>query len=206
VDTPWRPPVGEIALIEPMHGGEDRTCLTGVVADVDGDRVRVELDSAALLPDEHDDVVVSLFQPDALYKLTGTAMLNLGPPPALDLEIKDTERIQRRAAPRLRCELPVELSALDGSGSFSTVLGRTVDIGAGGCRVLTWQAYDTGSDPTVSIELPDGERVVALARVLEAGEEDELHSYRLVFVKLDPADIRRVSTLVERGLSRPVSS
>jgi c-di-GMP-binding flagellar brake protein YcgR len=206
VDTAWRPPLGEIALIEPMRGGRDTTCLTGVVAELMGEQLRIELDSSTLLPDEHDDVVVTVFRPDALYRMTGTATLHLGPPAALDIGIKDVERVQRRAVPRLQCQLPVELSALDGTGSFSTVHGRTVDIGAGGCRVLTQQPYDTGSDPTVTIDLPDGERVVTLARVLEADQQERRYSYRLVFVDLDPRDVRRVGALVEEGLARAVSS
>jgi PilZ domain len=203
VDSSWYPPVREIALIEPAHAGQGLTCLTGVVSSVEDRHVRIDLDAGAILPEERDDVVVSFFRPEALYRLKGTAVLHLGPPPAIDLDVHESEQIQRRAAPRLECDLPVELSALDGEGSFSTVLGHTVDVGPGGCHVVTDRAYDISSDPTVTLKMPDGAQVVALARVVGASRDNRgSHHYRLVFAALEANDARVITKLVERGLTK----
>lgn len=206
MDSSWYPPVREIALIEPAHGEKASTCLTGVVSSVRRRHVRIDLDAGAMLPGERDDVTVSFFRPDALYRLKGTAVLHLGPPPALDFEVEQSERVQRRAVPRLACELPVEMSALDGTGSFSTVLGHTDDLGTGGCRVTTEHAFDIASDPTVTVVMPDGGRVVNLARVLSASEDEKGHHYRLVFADLSPEDAGAITRLVERSLATRLNS
>lgn len=198
MDSSWYPPLREIALIEPAHGDKASICLTGVVSSVESRHVRIDLDAGAVLTGEQDDVTVSFFRPEALYRLKGTAVLHLGPPAALDLEVKQSERVQRRAVPRLACDLPIEMSAFDGTGGFSTVLGHTVDIGTGGCRVVTEQRYDIASDPTVTLALPDGGRIVTLARVLAARHEASAHYYRLVFADLTPEDTLVIGRLIER--------
>jgi hypothetical protein len=83
------------------------------------------------------------------------------------------------------------------------VLGHTVDVGPGGCHVVTDRAYDISSDPTVTLKMPDGAQVVALARVVGASRDNRgSHHYRLVFAALEANDARVITKLVERGLTK----
>ena len=196
----WRPAPGQLALIEPVGVGAEgagpdgasRDCLTGVVLP-DERRLLVDLGASPCPPSSPCDVVASFFTPDALYRLAASAMTIADG--LLELDVRATERVQRRRTVRHRVSLPVSLAAFDGPGEFRTVTGETIDVGPGGCRVRTRTPFPSGVDPTVSIRVPGGNPVVALARILQAEVGPDRCEYRLVFADLAPADAERLSHL-----------
>ena len=190
----WRPAAGQIALIEPVGASPGRDCLTGVV--VPGERIVVDL-GASPRP-EHDgaDVVVSFFAPDALYRLSARATEESDG--LLVLDVSAVERVQRRTAPRAMVTLPVRLGVEARPGS-AVLVGETVDVSAGGCRVTTERPWPEHSDPVVSIDLPDGEAVVTQARVVTVDLTGGGWEYRLAFPEIEDPDRERLSRLVALG-------
>jgi c-di-GMP-binding flagellar brake protein YcgR len=190
----WRPAAGQIALIEPVGASPGRDCLTGVV--VPGERILVDL-GASPRP-EHDgaDVVASFFAPDALYRLSARATEESDG--LLVLDVSAVERVQRRTAPRAMVTLPVRLEVGDMPGS-AVLLGETVDVSAGGCRVTTERPWPEHRDPVVSIDLPDGEAVVTQARVVTVDLTGGGWEYRLAFPEIEDPDRERLSRLVALG-------
>jgi hypothetical protein len=92
----------------------------------------------------------------------------------------------------MKLAVPVALSNLDdtdaqaGGGAFASVLGESVDIGEGGCRVVVNGRFPSGCDPTVTLHLSADETVIALAAVLEGQQlSDGRFDYRLVFTDQD---------------------
>ena len=201
----WKPVPGQVALIEMSDGNE---CLTGVVLDEEAADGAVVIDlGASPAPADRDrdrEVVASFFAPDALYRMTATlarhehARIDT----IIDLRVHDVERVQRRTAPRARVRLPLVLSNFDDpstedAGAFASVVGETIDVGEGGCRALLPRPFPHGCDPTVTLELPGGDTIVALAAVLQAAATtDGRYEYRLVFLELDDVDRLRLADLV----------
>src|SRR5438552_9442720 len=175
----WYPASGQLALIELVDDSDDR-CLTGVVVGNGDGSVVIDLGASPRPATSPCDVVASFFTPEALYRVSGVAAERAQSPGLVDLELKNVERVQRRAVPRVRAALPVALSAFDQNGDFSSVTGETVDLSSGGCRVQTNRPFVRGVDPTVSITLPEGPPVVVLAEVLGRGPADRGRTeYRL---------------------------
>ncbi|HEX2849681.1 MAG TPA: PilZ domain-containing protein [Acidimicrobiales bacterium] len=192
----WRPVAGQLALIELADGSRD--CLTGVVVggDDDDDAVVIDLGASPQPPGDAVEVVASFFAPDALYRVNATASPHDGRAKIVDLTVHRIERVQRRATPRARVVLPATLSNFDDPGAFVSVIGDTVDLGQGGCRVRTRKAFPGGCDPTVTLTLPNGGTVVALAAVLQSETVDDGFEYRLVFLEIDDVDRDQISGLV----------
>ncbi len=203
----WKPAPGQVALIEMSGGGNE--CLTGVVIEAEGAPVVIDL-GASPRPGTSDgngecEVIASFFAPDALYRMTATlSPHDGGPDKVIDLRVRDIERVQRRTAPRVRLSVPVIMSNFDDPasigdpGAFSSLVGESIDIGEGGCRALMPKPFPSGCDPTVTLQLPNGERVVALAAVLQAhATTDGRFEYRLVFLELDDVDRLLLAELVE---------
>ncbi len=186
----WRPAPGQVALLQ--FGGA--TELTGIVLDSEEGPVVVNVGSA-LPPEPEVEVVASFFAPEALYRVRAVASRHGGDDALVDLQVHSVERVQQRSSPRARLALPVTLVNLDGTSQPLAVAGETVDVGAGGCRVRTALPFPPGSDPTVSLRLPDGETVVAQAAVLQMQPVMGQWEYRLVFLSLEEADRRRLQDL-----------
>jgi hypothetical protein len=192
----WKPVAGQVALIEMTSGGNE--CLTGVVLeDSENGPVVVDL-GASPRPSELDcEVVASFFAPDALYRMTATLSRHGTQDTIIDLRVHGIERVQRRTAPRARVELPVVLSNFDEPGEMISVVGETLDVGEGGCRALLPKPFPSGCDPTVTLQLPSGETVVALGAVLQANvTTDGQYEYRLVFLELEDVDRLRLAELI----------
>lgn len=206
----WKPQPGQVALIELRDGGTD--CLTGTVVDGStgaGQGLVVDL-GASPRPDLTTtgacEVVASFFAPDALYRITATLTPHDASDPAtaavIDLRVHDVERVQRRTAPRARVRIPLVLSNFDDptaedSGAFASVVGETIDVGEGGCRALVATPFPHGCDPTVTLEVPGGDPIVALAAILQANAtSDGRFEYRLVFLEVDEVDRLRLADLV----------
>ncbi len=197
----WKPAPGQVALIELSTGGNE--CLTGVVLDDDGEgSVVVDLGASPRPPQPECEVVASFFAPDALYRMKATLSPHGTRDAVIDLNVHDVERVQRRTAPRVRLSIPVVLSnfddpAAEDSGGFTSVVGQSLDIGEGGCRVLVPRPFPSGCDPTVTLQLPAGDRVVALAAVLQAAAAPGGgYEYRLVFLEMEELDRLRLAELV----------
>lgn len=190
----WRPTPGQVALLE----FDDAAEITGVVLDSATGPVVVNVGSAPP-PAPGSEVVASFFTPGALYRVRATAVRHPDNDALLDLELRGVERVQQRAAPRARITLPAALSDLDSAAQPLSVTGETVDVGPGGCRVRTALPFPPGSDPTVSLQLPDGGTVVATAAVLQMQAVMGHWEYRLVFLSLDDADRLRLADLVDPG-------
>ena len=197
----WKPMPGQVALIEMSAGGNE--CLTGVV--IGGDDGPLVIDLGASPKPEHleCEVVASFFAPDALYRMSATLSPHDGDRDAIiDLRVHDIERVQRRTAPRARIGIPVVMSNFDDPGdgdpgAFASLVGETIDIGEGGCRALMPKPFPSGCDPTVTLQLPTGETVVALGAVLQANAtNDGRYEYRLVFLELDDVDRLRLAELI----------
>lgn len=191
----WKPVPGQVALIELPDGGNQ--CLTGVVIGGDDGPVVIDLGASPRPPAEECEVIASFFAPDALYRMSGTVTAHEGQEAVIDLRVHDVERVQRRTAPRARRSITAVMSDFDDPGSFSSVVGETLDIGEGGCRMLTPKPFPSGSDPTITLQLPSGEEIVALAAILQAtGTTDGRYEYRLVFLELDDVDRLRLAELI----------
>src|SRR5205807_10344043 len=100
-----------------------------------------------------EEVVVSLFAPEALYRLRATAS-RTAPEGTVVLDpVHDVERIQRRKAMRTAIRLGVTFSFLDGpDAEIASVVGRTIDVGLGGLRAETMRPFPAGA-PTVMMTL-----------------------------------------------------
>jgi hypothetical protein len=197
----WKPMPGQVALIEMSAGGNE--CLTGVVIDGEGGPVVIDLGASPRPEQLECEVVASFFAPDALYRMTATLTPHDGGrQEIIDLRIHDIERVQRRTAPRARLTLPIVMSNFDDpsgddGGAFASLVGETIDIGEGGCRALMPKPFPSGGDPTITLQLPSGETVVALAAVLQANStQDGRYEYRLVFLELEDVDRLRLAELV----------
>ena len=191
----WKPAPGQVALIEPDGSGEE--CLTGIVLESDG-TVVVDLGASPLHPSGPCEVTASFFAPDALYRVRATADAHEQMREVIDLTVHDVERVQRRGTPRVKTELKAVLSNLDEPGEMVSVVGSTVDIATGGCRVRTSKSFPAGCDPTVSIDLPDGETIVALSAILQSESRGSEWEYRLVFMDLDDEQLAKLSDYVLR--------
>jgi len=142
------------------------------------------------------EVVVSIFAPEALYRIQGFAHW-LDPGRLVVDPIRDVERIQRRRWPRHALHVDVTLASLDGSdGAVGGVTGRTIDIGMGGLRVETVCPLTPGVDLTVMFTLPDRSCVVARTIVVSAKVNDSGCEYGLAFQQLDDADATHLMALV----------
>lgn len=190
----WKPSPGQVALIEVAGDGQE--CLTGVVVDNNGGPVMVDLGSSPHLPGEECEVFASFFAPDALYRIHATACPHDHQDAVIDLTVLEIERVQRRSVPRVKVSLPVVLSNFDSPGELVSILGETLDIGVGGCRVRTAKPFPPGADPTISLQLPHGETAVILAAVLQVTVAGGQFEYRLVFLNVEDDDQERINALV----------
>jgi hypothetical protein len=190
MDSRWRPEVGQVVLVEVL-GSAEAPCLTGVV-DSDGPGpILVDLGGSPPLLQERAEVVATFYTPDAVFLGRGAAnRLRTG---YLELDLSAMQSVQRRAAPRLRGAFPVALGAFDGPDEYVSVAGETVDLSAGGCRVLVDSPLPPGAEPTVCIQLT--EPVVAMARILEDHREGTRWEYRLAFEDIEEPDRRKLSLL-----------
>ena len=172
---------GHTALIE-------RTDLqvTGTIDNADGLGCTVFCDQECWPVGEARDVSISVFAPDALYRITGQAVSSeKGLICPGDMQV---ERIQRRRWPRRRVDLPVTLCPLDSAAHVEGIPGRTVDLSVGGACVETLRPFDGDGEPTVILRLHDGATIVCKATTIATEELDDGWRYRLAFTELDTAD------------------
>lgn len=192
--TEWRPAPGQLALIEPVDPEAGVECLTGVVM-ADPGRVVIDLGASPRPSTGTYEVEASFFAADALYRLAATAKSVTTADSVVELIVHGVERVQRRSDPRVRISLPIALASFDDPGAFISVRGETLDIAPGGCRVVTDREFPASVDPTISITMPAGAPVVALARILDHNQRGDRWHYRLVFAVMDDGDRARLTEL-----------
>jgi hypothetical protein len=191
-----------VALVEyPGNHGP----LTGLITN-GGHQHRIAIDLGAQAPPATDEIVVSVYAPDALYRLHATAVPSR-PDGVIVLEpVHEVERIQRRSAARVPIQVGVTLSFLDDPAPLiESIVGRTLDIGLGGLRVLTLRPVPH-RDPTVMFTLPTGRGIVGAALVLSEDHTDEGYESRLAFEDLDSDDVVALRELVEAYTADPPPS
>jgi hypothetical protein len=161
------------------------------------ERIAIDLGAQTPLPAPEEPVIVSVYAPDALYRLRGTARA-ARPEGVIVLDpVQGVERIQRRSAARVPIQVGVTLSFLDDpSPMIESIVGRTLDIGLGGLRVLTLRPVPH-RDPTVMFTLPTGRSIVGATLVLSEDATAEGYEVRLSFKDLDPDDVVALRELVE---------
>jgi hypothetical protein len=195
----FHPTAGQVALIELDElghpSGHRVSPLTAMVDDGSTDVLTLMGLSSPDLTDGT-EVVVSIFAPEALYRIRAAA--HWGPFGKLAIDpIHDVERIKRRSWPRHALKVNVTLAALDGPGDdLGGVAGQTLDVGVAGLRVETTRRLPPGADLTVMLTLPDGGRLVARTTVVSAHVGDGSCEYRLAFDSLDDVDTARLMAVV----------
>ena len=181
--------IGLTALVE--HEGVQ---ATGTVATIDADGVTITCDEMGMEGMDSASIVISVFAPDALYRMSGGALvkgLDVIAGPAVQLD-----RIQRRRWPRRRLDLPVTLCPVVDGRRVEGVSGRTVDVGVGGLCVETLREVPGEGDPMIILSLPDGTSVVALTSTVAAENLGDGWRYRLAFSDLDGHDAGRIASVV----------
>jgi PilZ domain len=184
VMLPFHPIAGQIALIEPVPQTLDVPAaggaLTGVVETAGTDSLTIMGLSSRALADNA-EVVVSIFAPEALYRIQGLA--HWGDSGRLVIDpIHDVKQIQRRRWRRHPVHFNVTLASLDeADDDVGGVAGRTIDLGMGGLRVETIRRLRPGADPTVIFTLPDGSSVVARTTVTSVSVSESGCEYGLAF-------------------------
>jgi len=190
----FRPGPGQVALVE--YPGALQP-MTGLVTNGHEERIAIDLGAQAPSATPAEPIVVSVYAPDALYRLRGTAR-PARPDGVIVLEpVLDVERIQRRSAARVPIQVGVTLSFLDDPGPMiESIVGRTLDIGLGGLRVLTLRPVPK-REPTVMFTLPTGRSIVGATLVLSEDRSEDGYEVRLSFQYLDPDDVVALRELVE---------
>jgi PilZ domain-containing protein len=180
--------LGHTALVE---AGD--IAVTGTVDNVAGAAVTISCDEECWPEGDSRDVTISVFAPDALYRITGDAVSE-----EKGLRCCDEffiERIQRRRWPRRRMDLPVTLCPVESASSFEGVAGRTVDISVGGACIETLRPVEGEGNPMVILRLPDGSTVVCGAATIAVEQLDDGWRYRVAFTDLASADASRLESL-----------
>ena len=180
--------LGQTALIE-----GDGIAFTGTVESVEGTTVTVLPDGGSLSIGDRNHATVSVFAPDALYRLIGDVTFDEKTLLCSDMVI---ERIQRRKWPRRQMDLPVTLCPVSDAASVHGVAGRTVDISVGGACIETLRAVEGEGDPMVILRLPDGTTIVCATSTVAAEELDDGWRYRVAFRDLDSGDASRLEALI----------
>lgn len=167
---------------------------TGTVTSADDDSLTVTCDQDNWNGVALATVAVSVFAPDALYRLAGPARVRgldvtVGP----DLAV---ERIQRRKWPRRRMDLAATVCPVEDGRHLAGVPGRTVDISIGGVCVETLRPLEGEGNPMVIINLADGTSLVTLTNTVAVEDLGDGWRYRLAFIDLDHHERGRLGALI----------
>lgn len=167
--------------------------MTGQVTELDGVHVTVTADDDIPVEAEFDKVHISVFAPEALFRISGSAR-RAGR--AITTEDNTTiDRVQRRKWPRRRMDMPVTLCPVADGMRVEGVPGRTIDVSIGGVCVETLRPVEGEGDPMVILSLPDGTSIVSSAATVAVEDLGDGWRYRLAFRDLDTHDAGRLAAL-----------
>jgi hypothetical protein len=199
MDASYRPIAGQVVMVERAGHDVEDGCLTGVIMpNGDGD-IAIDLGRGGPELADGDEVVVSVFSSEAMYRLHGTVHPRGRSLVILD-SVRETERVQRRRAPRRPLRMSVTLVSADESDpDVSRVAGRSVDVGVGGLRVETVRPLPAGADPIAILTLPEGPPLMLPTRVVASDVSESGCEYRLAFTQLRPPDADRLAVLMGVG-------
>jgi c-di-GMP-binding flagellar brake protein YcgR len=193
MSTAWKPAPGQVALIELADDADH--CLTGVVMAQGNGSVAIDLGASPTAPNAETEVVASFFTPEALYRVKAHAVPRKEQKAVIDLTVDEVERVQRRAAPRARIELRAAMTAFEGDSDFASVVGSTIDIGPGGCRLRTDKQFPPGNDPTITLQLPTGDTLALLGQILQVQADGDAFEYRIAFMDVEDDDAEKLLAL-----------
>lgn len=165
----------------------------GRVVGVSGSILTIAPDEECWIEPETAEVTISVFAPDALYRLTGQAVVSGSE--VVTTEDVSVERIQRRKWPRRRIDLAVTLCPTANGTHTEGVPGRTVDVSIGGLCVETLRPVEGDCGPMVILSLPDGTTIVSGASTVVAEDLGDGWRYRLAFDHLDAHAASRLAEL-----------
>jgi hypothetical protein len=174
---------------------------TGTISAVDGASVSVLCDSDAGSEPGVYSVVVRVFAPDALYRLSGSA--SVSGRDVVTGQDTSVERIQRRRWPRRRVDLAVTVFPVTEGVKHEGVPGRSVDLSVGGLCVETLRPVEGDDDPILIISLPDGTSVVSGASMVCVEDLGDGWRYRLAFRELESHDAGRLAELTSDDAQPP---
>ncbi|HWE54242.1 MAG TPA: PilZ domain-containing protein [Acidimicrobiales bacterium] len=166
---------------------------TGQVTGVEGTSLTIACDQESWAGHGLSSVSVSVFAPDALYRLSGPAQaagLVVTTSPGSSIE-----RVQRRQWTRRRLDLAATVCPVADGRRLEGVPGRTVDLGVGGVCVETLREVEGEGDPMLIISLPDGTSIVSLTTTVGVEDLGDGWRYRLAFRDLDSKDANRILDL-----------
>lgn len=186
----WRPPAGTTCTVEPSASFPRHRPFVATV--LDDDRLLLDVGDEALPSVRSFDAVASFVTPEAVLRVGGVLVAADVEGGQFELLVRDVEQVQRRRTPRVDIDLPVSLSSVEAPGPAVCVRGRTVNLSAGGCRVVTRTPLPPGAEPEVALDVGGGEVVVAHACVLSSEHDDTAWHYRLMFTDIDPLDRSRL--------------
>ena len=115
------------------------------------------------------DIAVEVSSGRGIYKHGGKLKADRGGTLSIELT-GEVERIQRREFVRVDAHVTVSVRGVDEPLGGETV---TLDISGGGLRISDPWSLPLGLDVRVELQIPDGEPVRALGRVVRAAAEDE---------------------------------
>jgi hypothetical protein len=115
------------------------------------------------------DIAVEVSSGRGIYKHSGKLTADRGGTLSIELT-GEVERIQRREFVRVDAHVTVNVRGVDEPLGGETV---TLDISGGGLRISDPWSLPLGLEVRVELQLPDGEPVHALGRVVRAAAEDE---------------------------------
>jgi hypothetical protein len=180
--------IGLTALVE--TGGLE---ATGSITSIAGATVTVACDPADWSKARLEDVVICVFTPGALYRITGPAVVSgsdlVAGPAAV-------EKIQRRQWPRRHLDLAVTVCPVADGRRVEGIPGRSVDLGIGGVCVETLRPVEGEGDPMVIVSLPDGTTIVSGTTTVAVEDLGDGWRYRLAFQDLDAHDAGRLADLI----------
>lgn len=163
-----------------------------------------EDEDAEVLIDPGTEVILEILRPDGIRRFPAFIRKRIpGTPSTLVVDWpRDVERIQRRNDVRVEVALPVELETV---GRFPGLPPRiattTVDLSAGGIRVITPESLPSDVQVRVRLKLPDRDPLLAHGTVLRGRAIDESATEKrywaaIRFTAIDERDRQEIARAV----------
>lgn len=161
-------------------------------------------EGAEIIVDPGTTLILEVLRSDGIRRFPTIARKRIpGDPSILVVDWpQDIERIQRRNDVRVEAAIPVDLELLGRVSALSRrIEAQTIDVSAGGIRVLTTERIPSEVQIRVRIKLPDQSPVVAFGQVLRVHGVDELTEDKrfwaaIRFTAIDERDRQEIARAV----------